>query len=363
MTGTSVDGIDVAACRFSPTADADRPLLHVEQTAWVPFTQEVQLHIQEILAGPIAIAEVSQLHVQLAHEYARAIQAAGIDFANVDAIAIHGQTLWHSPQQHTLQLGSGTTLAALTGLPVIHDFRSADVALGGHGAPLVPIFDWALLSSSSEHRVALNLGGMANITVLKPGQPTHQVLAFDTGPGNALIDEAMRLTFGKQFDTNGAFGRAGVLRPALFAALASHPYFVQNPPKSTGREMFSRQWLSKLITAHHHPSAPSEDVITTVTELTAWSVADHIKRFAPATQRIIASGGGIHNTFLMERLAAQCPDCAIEMSDAYGISADMKEAIAFAYLGWRTVKGMPSSLPSVTGASKATILGSIAFGG
>ncbi len=362
MTGTSVDGIDVALCAFRPTDDVDRPTLDVERTAMVPFSDEARDGIESVLAGSHPISDVSRLHTRLAHEYARAIYEASIDLDYVDVVSIHGQTVWHAPQHHTLQLGSGTTLAALIRRPVVYDVRSADVALGGQGAPLVPIFDWAMLSHPQEHRVALNIGGMANVTILAPGQPTTSVRAFDTGPGNAMIDEATRLMFGKRYDTNGEIGRAGVLRTALFSAMAAEPYFAEDPPKSTGRELFSREWLSKLVTAHHHPSAPSEDVITTVTELTAWSVANHVRRYAPHTTRIIASGGGVHNRFLMERIAALCEGCTIDVSDVHGISSDLKEAIAFAYLGWRTVMGLPSTIPSVTGAQRATIVGAIALG-
>jgi anhydro-N-acetylmuramic acid kinase len=360
MTGTSVDGIDVACCRFTPAPEAERPDVVVESAVTVPLAEEVRQRIVDVLEGPVPVAHISELHALLGHEYARAINDADIVLSSVDAIAMHGQTVWHSPQHHTLQLGSGPSLAAVTGVPVIYDFRSADVALGGHGAPLVPMFDWAMLTHHTEHRVVLNLGGMANVTILAPNQQATAVRAFDTGPGNVLIDEATRLMFGKRFDTDGSIGRAGVLRQALFSAMASLPYFAQDPPKSTGREMFSREWLSKLVTAHHHPSAPSEDVVTTVTELTAWSIADHIRRYAPLTTRIIASGGGIHNRFLMERIAALCQGCTLDSSDAHGISSDAKEAIAFAYLGWRTLVGLPGNLPSVTGARATVMLGSIA---
>jgi len=275
-------------------------------------------------------------------------------------VAVHGQTIWHHPPVSTWQAGSGPALSALINLPVVSDFRSADLAVGGQGAPLVPIYDHAVYANDTINRVALNIGGMANMTVLVAGAPLDTLMAFDCGPGNVWMDHAARVTYGKSYDTNGSIARAGrVLRPML-AEMMSMPYFSMDPPKSTGRELFTTQELQRLVTKYSHPSSPLEDVLTTVTELTAWSIVDHVQRYAPSCQEVIVSGGGSQNTYLIERIA----ELSRESGSAWTISVDPlwaeKEAMAFAYLGWRSLHGLPGNVPSVTGAQRPVVLGTIA---
>lgn len=360
MTGTSLDAIDVAVCDIVPSPLAGhRPSVHLVHFAMLPYPADVLDAVEALLATAVPIDAVSACHMALARAYADAVRQV-VDPTTVDAIGLHGQTVWHAPPGHTLQLGSGTALAALLGRTVVHDFRTTDVARGGQGAPLVPLFDWAMLTHTTDHVVALNIGGMANVTSLPPSTGMDGVVAFDTGPGNILIDAAMRFTFGKRRDDDGAFARSGRVLPAMLAALQADPYFEQRPPKSTGREHYNDAMVEALIKRYHHPSAPSEDVVTTVTELTAWSIADQIERFLPTASRVVASGGGIHNGYLMERLALALGERRLERADDHGLPSDAKEAMCFAWLAWRTLASLPGNLPSVTGADAPLVLGSIA---
>jgi len=248
----------------------------------------------------------------------------------------------------------------MTGVQVVHDFRSADVALGGQGAPLVPIFDHAFLSSDNVDRIALNIGGMANITLLPAGGSLDQLRAFDTGPGNVLIDAACRFSFGKRFDEGGSFARAGRVMDDLLSKLKTHPYFADEPPKSTGRETFNDKLVEDLHHRYVQQALPSEDLVTTVTELTAWSIADHIQRYQPSTREVIVSGGGVHNAYLMDRLREMLDEVRVMSSAELGIDPDAKEALCFAYLAWLTLNGKPGNVPSVTGARAPALLGSVA---
>ncbi len=355
MTGTSVDAIDIAVCEI--TAEGDRETISLLSFHTYPFSDYALEVVQKALAGQCTMEELSDVPFLLAKEFARCITELP---AAPEAIAVHGQTLWHHPPHSTWQAVSGPGLSALTRLPVVHDFRSADVALGGQGAPLVPIFDYATLAQPETTVVAVNLGGMANITILPAGAKANGVVAFDTGPGNMWIDTAVRVTFGMRYDAFGNVARAGrVLKPMLYECLAN-TYFNQPPPKSTGRELFSVAEAERLIKKYSHPSSPLEDAVTTVTELTAITVADHIARFAPDAGSVVISGGGSQNTFLVERitelLSGSAPNAVVSIHPQW----DAKEAMAFAYLGWRTLCRLPGNLSSVTGAASEAVLGSVA---
>ena len=356
MTGTSVDAIDVAVCLI--TREGDRHSVSLISFESGPFSEASLDAITQALAGTASMELLSDLPFHLAHDYASAIRSVQRDHA-IELVAIHGQTLWHHPPVSTWQATSGSALSALISLPVVHDFRSADVALGGQGAPLVPIYDHATLTSESIDCVALNIGGMANITILPRGASIEEVRAFDTGPGNVWIDTSIRTTFGKRFDTDGHVGRAGRIIEPMLAECMSMPYFAIDPPKSTGRELFSEKEARRLITKYSHPSGPLEDVITTMTELTAWSISDHIARYAPQTSSILVSGGGSQNSFLLERLTYHLEKVSLNTEVHIHSHWNSKEAMAFAYLGWRTMYGYTGNVPLVTGASRAVVLGSI----
>lgn len=357
MTGTSLDAIDVAICDIQP--EGDRQAVTLVAFTSAPYPPDVRILVQRALNGNASMEELSDLPFALAHAYAEALAEADPQ-RTAETVSVHGQTLWHHPPVSTWQAASGPALAALIERPVVHDLRSADVALGGQGAPLVPLFDHAFLSDAVTDRVAVNIGGMANVTLLPAGGSVESLQAFDTGPGNVLINAICEKTFGKRYDQDGTIAAAGDLLDTAFAELRSHPFFADEPPKSTGREVFNEALVEHLYRKWAHPSTPSEDLVTTLTELTAWSIADHIKRYQASTSEVIVSGGGVHNAYLMDRLRAYLPSARVIASSELGIDPDAKEAVCFAWLGWRTLNGMPGNAPSVTGARRSAILGSVA---
>lgn len=370
MTGTSLDGIDVALCTIDGATGEHS--VRLDAFATFPYSDACLHAVQTLLTERVSAAEVCDLDVALAAEMAtatnRLLQDAGVPTSDVDLVAVHGQTLWHAPQPHdvgghvlgsTWQATNISALATMLGIRVIGDFRTADVVLGGQGAPLVPMFDLHMLRHPSRTRIALNIGGMANITVLTPTTTAENLVAFDTGPGNVLINATIRKTYGKAFDTDGAVARAGNVIASMFEELTSHPFYGMQPPKSTGRETFDDAYAATMVKRYGHPSLPMEDLVRTMTELTAWSIADHVLRVAPKADDVIVSGGGAQNSFLMERLRDRLPTMNLLRSDDVGIPADAKEAMCFAYLGWRSLAGLPGNIPSVTGASKAVVLGTV----
>lgn len=372
MTGTSLDGIDVAISQFSQ--GETKHTFTLLGTYSEEYSDTLRNSIINLIEKKRPIAETAELHTKLSHIYHKAIIAAcdslSIPLHTVDAIGIHGQTVWHSPPTTgkssktaaTLQLGSGTTLAQLIGIPVVADFRSADIASGGQGAPLVPIFDNEFLRTNDTTIGVLNIGGISNITLLPPLDSENPILAFDTGPGNMLIDAASRLFFGKKYDDNGLISQAGMTIPGVLRLCMEHPFIQALPPKSTGREMFGKQYLEKVLGSIRLPSTPGEDIVRTFTEFTAASIARNIRLFGASTSKIIASGGGIHNTTLMNLLGEYLPDIKITTTESeYGVPADFKEALCFAYLAYRAIGGLPGNIPSVTGAKHNCILGCLSF--
>jgi anhydro-N-acetylmuramic acid kinase len=258
----------------------------------------------------------------------------------------------------TLQIGDPNIIAAGTGLTTVADFRRRDMALGGEGAPLATAFHKWFLADREENRVVLNIGGIANITVLPAAEGT--VFGFDTGPGNTLLDAWIQSSRDRQYDSNGDWGSSGQVSSGLLNGLLSDPYFGSLPPKSTGFEYFNLEWLKRIIAGVSNlGSVGDEDVQATLTALTATSVAAAVRQYAPATRRLLACGGGVHNAGLMRRLKEQLPDVLVESTDDYGLDADWVEAATFAWLAKRCLDGEPGNLPEVTGASRATILGAV----
>lgn len=285
--------------------------------------------------------------------------AAGVELAGgtADAVVSPGQTVFHWVEdgrvRGTLQLGAPARVAARVGVPVLHDLRSADVAAGGQGAPLVPAFDALLLDPEAGARAALNLGGIANLTVVAPGAP---VLGYDVGPANALLDAAARRFLDRPCDVDGARAAAGRVHAALLARLLAEPYYAAPPPKSTGKELFHGGYLDAALAALGEPVA-ADDVLATLTELTARTVAGACDRHR--VTEVVAAGGGVRNPTLRARLAALGEGrWRLRTTDELGVPAQAKEAYAFALLGWLSWHGLPGAVPSVTGASRAAVLGS-----
>jgi len=294
------------------------------------------------------------------------LAVAGVDARDVVAIGSHGQTIRHRPAgaaydgQHpfTWQIGDGNVIAERTGITTVADFRRRDVAAGGHGAPLLPALHAALLRSPDESRAVLNLGGIANLTLLPRASQDSpgDVRGFDTGPANALLDAWCERHTGARFDADGAFAARGRVDDGLLAQLLADHWFAQPPPKSTGREQFHLDWLQARL---GQASRAPEDVQATLLELTAATIADALRATQPGTTRVLACGGGVHNPRLLERIAARLPGVVVESTAVHGVDPDFVEAMGFAWLARQTLASRPGNLPSVTGARAPRVLGAI----
>jgi anhydro-N-acetylmuramic acid kinase len=358
ISGTSYDAIDVAAAEFAVDGDELRlrPLGHLD----VPHEPDVRAAIAAALPPATTSAEaLCQLDTRLGQAFgaAAARGVAELCGGRADLVASHGQTVYHwvsgGHALGTLQLGQPAWIAEATGLPVVSDLRARDIARGGHGAPLVPVFDTLLLPPGPAPRAALNLGGIANMTVIRPD---GSVFAYDLGPANALADAAAQALTGAPYDEGGRLAAAGTVHTGLLAALLAEPYYAAPPPKSTGKELFHVGYLKSHLDGL---PLPVEDVLATVTELTARVVAADCARYGVV--EVIASGGGTSNPTLMGRIAA-LGDYAVRTIDEVGVPSDAKEAYAFALLGWLTWHQLPGALPAATGARSAAVLGSITPG-
>jgi len=359
MSGTSLDGVDAAFVRLLPRGEG----YSVELVRFETHPYALDLRGTLLAALPPnrgSIAEVAHLHRVLGEAYARAARSVAGE-QHVDYVASHGQTVFHDGlARETLQLGDAFAIRDAVGATVCYDFRSADCAAGGQGAPLVARVDALLLGSDTEDRVALNLGGIANVTLLRAGARPNDAIAFDTGPANMLIDAFLsERTGGNQtFDTDGALAVSGTVRQRLLDAMLADPYFGLAPPKTSGRERFGAQFLA----AHREELSrlSLEDGAATLTELTAASVAGAIAKAGFAGARIIVSGGGARNRALIARITARAEPARVEPSDAMGVPADAKEAIAFAVLGYETLRERAANVPAATGAARPAVLGAIA---
>ncbi len=377
MSGTSVDGIDAALVEI--TGGPRRHKWRLRKFVCVPWDTQVRQAILGVCLANAPLQSVVALHYRLGEEFAKAarllIEPTGLTFEDVDAIASHGQTVWHQPAvldepgihaRGTLQIGEPAIIAARTGVPVVADFRSADMALGGQGAPLVPFADALLFGSHKEARAVQNIGGMANVTFLPCGADLNGILAFDTGPGNVLIDAlVVRITEGaRRFDQNGALAAAGTVNKSLLTEMLGHPFFRQSPPKSTGREEFGAAYAEKFWKRGHALRCSSNDLLATATALTAESIALSYTEWLNPRERIgtvILGGGGVHNTTLVRMLTQRVFPTQVTNHAAFGLPDDAKEAMAFALLAYETLHGRPSNVPAATGATGRAILGKIAL--
>jgi len=351
MSGTSLDGIDVAIVEIG-----GRRVETIGFTS-TAYPDPVRAAILGVSNCPTHTAEISRLNFQLAELYARAVRAAVRRYGPVQLIGCHGQTIFHEGRSNTLQLGEPAVLAERTGIPVVSNFRARDIAAGGQGAPLVPFADYLLFRHPRRTRVALNIGGIANITVIPAGCPPEEVVAFDTGPGNMVIDAlAHEFSHGKlNCDRDGRIAASGNVNRALLQELLADSYYRRKPPKSAGREQHGKEFVTRL----RNSGTALKDLLATVTVLTAASIAIAVRRIVAGPADLIASGGGTHNPQIMVHLAGFLPGVDISTSTEHGIDADAKEAIAFALLAHETWRRKPSNVPSATGAKRAVILGSI----
>ncbi|HEU0276332.1 MAG TPA: anhydro-N-acetylmuramic acid kinase [Rhodanobacteraceae bacterium] len=354
MSGTSADGIDAALVRFEPA-------LTVVAARTYPHPEPLRARILALARAraTITLEALGTLDVELGEHFAAAalalLESAGVAAGAVAAIGSHGQTVCHGPDgphPFTLQIGDPNVIAERTRIATVADFRRADMAAGGEGAPLLPALHAALLADPARARAVLNLGGIANLTLLVPGQA---VRGFDTGPANCLLDAWARRHLGAPRDEDGAWARAGRCDAVLLARLLDDPYFSRPPPKSTGREYFNLEWLATRLPADREPA----DVQATLLQLSARSIANALVAHAPQVTELYACGGGVHNGALMETLSSALPGIAVATTVARGLDPDFLEAIGFAWLARARLAGAPGNLPSVTGARGPRVLGAL----
>lgn len=370
MSGTSLDGIDVAI------VDIQGKQIKTVVTQTRPYPNQVRHAILAASTAATSTATLSRLNFLLGELYASAVEETcrkhAIPLGSIELIGCHGQTFFHEGERtaflgrkisSTLQLGEASVIAERTGIPVVSDFRTRDMAAGGKGAPLVPFVDYLLFGHPRSGRVALNIGGIANLTAIPPAAKSDRVIAFDTGPGNMVIDALVfEHTRGKRkFDRDGSIASSGRTDRALLESLLANPYYKLRFPKTAGREQYGADFLDRMKKS----GFGTRDLIATATELTAATIAIGIDRLVKPRMRIddvIVSGGGAHNRHLMARLRACLPHVRILTSEDFGISVDGKEAIAFAVLAYNTWRRRPGNLPSATGARRAVVLGKITPG-
>jgi anhydro-N-acetylmuramic acid kinase len=373
MSGTSADGIDAVLVEISAHGRHSRArVLAHRHLPWAPVLR--QRILQAALHG--TVAEICELNFVLGERFAGAalavIRHAKLKPRTITAIASHGQTVHHLPNAacpSTLQIGEPAIIAERTGILTIADFRVGDMAAGGQGAPLVPLADWALLTDPARPRIVQNIGGIANLTFLPPGATLDQVLAFDTGPGNMIIDACVATLSSRrrQFDQNGRWASQGSVSEKLLAELTSHPYLRRHPPKTTGREEFGESFVRRLLATARRLRLREADIIATATAFTAASIADAYRRFVfpqlkprdlPKLQ-IILGGGGAKNSTLRRMLAERLGVGELLTHEDFGIANAAKEALAFAILGFQTLRCQPGNVPSATGARRSVVIGKI----
>ena len=355
MSGTSMDGVDTALVSIEDTGIT--LLAHDE----FPMPDDIKARLLEVCIGQKTdLIAIGELDHQLGHLFADAVlqllDKSGTPASSVTAIGNHGQTVFHQPtgdSPFTMQLGDANIIAAKTQIQTVADFRRKDMALGGQGAPLVPAFHHTIFHPQDSSVVVLNIGGISNISVLRPNHPT---LGYDTGPGNMLMDAWVDKHIGEKFDRNAQFALKGQLNQALLEQLLSESYLSQLPPKSTGRELFNLPWLEQQLTEFKDLAA--EDVQRTLCEYTALTIANEVETYRLGNQpALYVCGGGTRNPLLMKRLSELLPSWEVESTTSKGVDADYMEAMAFAWLAQRHVHQLPSNLPEVTGASRAASLG------
>lgn len=369
MSGTSLDGIDVAIVRIRGTGRGiSLDVKAFEEKHWPEDVRAELMAIADPTNGlGTSGSHIDALQTRLADIYAEKIgevvQEAGYDLSELDAIGNHGQTIFHDPEAgQTVQLGDPSRIARKLDVTVVGDFRQADMELGGQGAPLVPYMDWALFTDQNEHRLLLNLGGIANVTSLPPGAAPEDVIAFDTGPANMIVDALAARLLGKGYDEGGSAALEGTPDEGVLDTLMSHAYFRQTPPKSTGRELFGADMVDRFLALTSHLDTPSR--MATAAAWTARSIADAIHSFVPGNPSAMwVSGGGVHNRAIMQGLKARLPAVQIDSLASAGFDPDAKEAVCFALLAHEALNGVATGMPSVTGAKGRAFSGKICFPG
>ena len=375
MSGTSLDGIDAVLVRVrgSGAGTRFRQLAYLER----PFPRGMRdLLLRNSAPDTSRVDDIARLNMALAMAYADAVRSlarkAGLPLSAIDLIGSHGQTIQHVPAparmggrlvRATLQIGDPSALAALTAVTTVGDFRVADMARGGQGAPLVPYVDWMIFRSPKQNRLLLNIGGIANLTAVPKGAAREDIMAFDTGPGNMVVDALMRRFFGKPYDADGKLAFRGAVSTDVLRFLLKHPFLRLSPPKSTGREMFGKEFVDRLL-EYAGPYEPA-DIVATASFYTVAAAHEAYRRFIArrmVADEVIVSGGGARNRFFLSELARLFAPAGVRTADGVGISSDAREAISFALLANEALRGHAANLPRVTGADRPVVLGKICPG-
>ena len=377
MSGTSADGIDVAVVRIARGKSSPKLKLLAHES--FPFPAALWKAVLAAMdAKSTSTAELARLNWRLGLAYAEAVKEASRRHeAKLDLVGCHGQTLYHQARAEayagrtfacTWQAGEAQAIAAALQVPVVSNFRPMDMLAGGQGAPLVPLLDYVLFSDAKRGRVLQNIGGIANLTAIPAGAGPDKLIAFDTGPGNMVIDWLAQKLFRKLFDRNGALAAKGLVLAPVLSAELRHPYFRLRPPRTAGREQFGRAYAADFLAACRRHSRSPEDALATATGLTAESIAQSYARFVRAKIKgrdvdFIVSGGGARNKTLVAMLAARLEPmgCIVTTSEKFGMPAEAKEAAAFALLAWHTWHRLPGNVPAATGAKRAVVLGQVTF--
>ena len=353
MSGTSMDAIDCALVSFE---NDKTDLIFYSQ---YPLDNEIKKRVRSVNAK-VDVDIVNQLDIQLGHLFAQAtntmLEQAGFEPGKITAIGSHGQTVLHepeAPQPFSLQIANPNIIANETGILTVADFRNMDIAAGGQGAPLAPAFHEFQFRNTDKNRVVLNIGGIANITIL-PRDKKIDVIGFDTGPGNALMDSWVRKHLNTEMDKDGTWANSGHINNEILDEMLKDQYFAKTPPKSTGIEYFNLQWLDKFIN-----NFKPEDIQATLLALTVATIAGAIQKYAPETDAVLVCGGGAHNIVIMQALRKQLPGSNVVLTSEYGLDPDCIEAVTFAWLAKRRIENKPGNLPAVTGASKPALLGTL----
>jgi len=377
MSGTSADGIDVAVVRIAPSKA--RPKITLLAHEGFKFPAALRRGVMAAMnAKSTSTAELARLNWRLGLAYAEAVkETVRRHKVEIDLVGCHGQTLYHQPRAEmyagrrfacTWQAGEAQAIAAALCVPVVSNFRPADIMAGGHGAPLVPLLDYVLFADARRGRVLQNIGGIANLTAIPAGAAPDAVIAFDTGPGNMVIDWLAQELFDQSFDCNGALAAEGAVIAPVLAEALRNPYYRITPPRTAGREQFGREYAARFLRACRKHSRSKKDVLATATVLTAETIARSYARFVRPRMKgsgvdFLVSGGGARNGALMAMLAARLEPmgCALAASEEFGMPAEAKEAAAFALLAWQTWHRLPGNLPAATGALRAVVLGQVTY--
>lgn len=359
MSGTSCDGVDAVVVEVER---AERLRVRTLATWSRPYTEAERQALLRVSSPQATVKDVCRQNFEIGEWLAEAVlevlSRAGLTPQEAHLVASHGHTAWHVPGHSTLQLGEAAVVAERTGLAVVSNLRARDVAARGQGAPLVPYLDWLLFSHPERSRAVQNLGGIGNVTWIPAGGDPEQVVAFDTGPGNMVIDGVVALLTGKRYDEGGSVAASGRPHPGLLRELLKDPYFARRPPKSTGRETFGTSYANALVARGRQLGVGEEDLVATATFLTARTVADAY-RFLGKVDEVLLSGGGVHNQTLVRWIRELLDPIPVRTTAEEEVDPDFKEAVAFAVLGALTAWGLPGNLPSATGARRPVVLGDV----